>query len=380
MKSPLAELIRDKRVIICCGAGGVGKTTTATALALAAARSGRKVLALTIDPSKRLAETLGVERNLKEPVSLPQERLDRAFIRPPGGLETWMLDPQLVSDRTVSKLADDESEASRLKDNRIYQQISRMVAGMQEYTAMEALYGFMKDGRYDLIVLDTPPSRHALDFLDGPRRLERFFDGRIFQLFTPSEEAGFIRKAASKLIGQVLSAVFGEENHRELQEFFVAFTPLFSVLTRNAGDMFRRLSSPEDCAFLLVSAPSSEAVDDALHFRKKTRELGLPFGGFILNRSRAWGAERVMPEASLFGPTPTPVQLSALEKLSNLATLEQAEVGRHALLLDELTRTAGQEAFATALPDYASGANDLEALVDLADCIGARDTLTNDEV
>ena len=371
MSGPLGALIRDRRVIICCGAGGVGKTTTATALALAAARSGRKVLALTIDPSKRLAETLGVERNLRVPVSLPAERLERAFIRPPGALETWMLDPQLVSDRAVTRLASGESDAERLKDNRIYQQISRMVAGMQEYTAMEALYGFMREERYDLIVLDTPPSRHALEFLDGPRRLERFFDGRIFQLFKPSEDVGFIRQAASKLIGQVLSSVFGEENYDELQEFFVAFSPLFSTLTRNAGDMFRRLSDPADCAFLLVSSPSSEAVVDALHFRAKTRELGLPFGGFILNRSKAWNDARVMPEASIFGPAPSPVQLSALAKLKKLALLEEVEATRHAHVLAELTQTAGDKAFAAALPEFPSGANDLDALVQLAGIVSS---------
>ncbi len=369
MTGPLSALIRDRRVIICCGAGGVGKTTTATALALAAARGGRKVLALTIDPSKRLAETLGVERNLREPVSLSPERLAAAGIAAPGGLETWMLDPQLISDRTISGLADDPREAARLKENRIYKQISRMVAGMQEYTAMEALHGFLKEERYDLIVLDTPPSRHALDFLDGPRRLERFFDGRIFQLFKPSEESGFIRQAASKLIGQVLSSVFGESNYRDLQEFFVAFAPLFSILTHNAGDMFRRLSDPKDCGFLLVCSPSSEAIVDALHFRDKTNELDLPFAGFILNRSMAGETDRVMPHAGLFGPDPSPLQRGALQKLLRLAHIEQAEAARHLILLNDLTKAAGKAAFATALPNFPSGANDLSTLVELADVV-----------
>ncbi len=366
----LGELIAQRRVVICCGAGGVGKTTTATALALAAARRGRRVLALTIDPSKRLAQTLGVERNLKAPVSLPPERLRAAGIEAPGALETWMLDPQLISDRTISRLARTPEDAERMKKNRIYQQISRMVAGMQEYTAMEALHTFLKEERYDLIVLDTPPSRHALDFLDGPRRLERFFDGRIFQLFKSSEDSGIFMQAASKLIGNVLSSVFGEESYNELQDFFGSFASIFSILTVNAGDMFKRLSNPEDSAFVLITSPSSEAVIDALHFRDKADSMDLPFAGFILNRSQAYEDDRIFPHDGLFGDNPTAVQRSAIAKLQDLARIEQATVERDRVLMGELSQTAGPQAFAAALPNLPKGANDISALVNLAQIVG----------
>ncbi|MEO1273059.1 MAG: ArsA-related P-loop ATPase, partial [Myxococcota bacterium] len=148
MKPTLSELLSTRRILVCCGAGGVGKTTTATGLALAAARQGRRVLALTIDPSKRLAETLGVERNLKAPVSLPAERLEKAGIVPPGSLETWMLDPQLIASSVVNRLAPSPEVAKRLTENRIYKGVSSMVAGMQEYTAMQALFDFVQEERY----------------------------------------------------------------------------------------------------------------------------------------------------------------------------------------------------------------------------------------
>ena len=170
------ELIETRKVIVCGGSGGVGKTTTATAIALVAATMGRKVLALTVDPSKRLAQTLGVDRNLAEPEPVPAALLDAVGVEP-DLLEAWMLDPRIVADKFVNRFADTPEEAERLINNRLYLQISGMVAGMQEYMAMQALHDFLKEERYDLIVLDTPPSRNALDFLYGPSRLQGFLRG-----------------------------------------------------------------------------------------------------------------------------------------------------------------------------------------------------------
>ena len=164
----LYAALQSKRLIVCCGAGGVGKTTTSAALALAAARLGKKVLALTIDPSKRLAQTLGVDRNTPEPVKINRDRLEALNVPLTGELHAWLLDPQLISDKVVNEEAGDQAET--LKNNLIYQQISGIVAGMQEYTAVEALHQFLQDRRYDLIILDTPPARHALRFIDSPER------------------------------------------------------------------------------------------------------------------------------------------------------------------------------------------------------------------
>lgn len=363
----LPAIVRSARVVVCAGSGGVGKTTTATALALAAAREGRRVLALTVDPSRRLAQTLGVARSLAEPTPVPAEVSRAAGLADPGLLEAWMLDPGVVADRFVHRFADSPEEARRLVDNRIYRQVSRMIAGMQEYAAMEALYAFLREGRYDLVVLDTPPSRHALDFLQGPSRLASFFDGRIFSLFLPSEQPGFIRRTASKVVHRVNTAVFGAEAYADLQEFFVSFSRIFLRLDRRASSGLEALSDPDEVAFVLVTSPAGEALADATFFRRKCRELDLPFRGFVLNRTPAGDDARDMPPADLFGAAPDVVQRSALAKLIELAGIERADVARHREILRDLAREGGDGTFALPLPSLPEGAEDLAGLVRLAD-------------
>lgn len=368
MSAELRDLILGRKVLVCCGAGGVGKTTCATSIALAAARAGRSVLALTVDPSRRLAETLGVAQHLKEPVALPDDRLAVAGIEH-GKIETWMLDPQLVASRAIRRFAPSEEYAERLLDNRIAKHVTQMVSGMQEYTAMEALHGFVAEGRYDLVVLDTPPSRNALDFLDGPRRLQRFFDGRIFHLFQRGDSAGFIRRAASALIRRVMGAAFGSETYEELQDFFEMFGELLGMLTANASAMRATLRDPNEVGFLLVTSPAPEAVTDAFFFRHKTEEMGLPFSGFILNRSQAYGGGRAFPDDSLLPDEPTAMMRHALRKLQGLAELEHAQLARDTVVLDDLVARAGSEAFAMALPNLPGGAGDLHGLLSIADAL-----------
>lgn len=367
----IGDLVANARVIVCCGAGGVGKTTTATALAIAGARAGRRVLALTVDPSRRLAETLGVATHLREPVSPPADRLAAAGIQAPGSLETWMLDAQLVADEAVARLASSPESAARLRANRVYKGVSRMVAGMQEYTAMEALSGFLASGRYDLVVLDTPPAKNALDFLEGPARLAEFFDGRIFQLFLPSNEGGLLERGASRLLGRALSAVFGAESYAELQTFFAVFAPIFAQLNGNAGATRKLLSDARDVGFLLVTSPAPEAVADALFFLDKTRELALPFRAFVLNRSDAASPAPPYPGAEVAGPGARPALLSGLAKLAPLADAERAKRVEHETLLADLAKRAAPSGTALALPTMAGGANEMATLVALADRLSA---------
>lgn len=232
---------------------------------------------------------------------------------------------------------------------------------------MEALYGFIKEDRYDLIILDTPPSRNALDFLEGPRRLQRFFDGRIFQLFTPGESTGFIRRAAGDLIRRAMTGVFGEDNYLELQEFFGAFADLFSMLTNNASEARALLSDPEQVGFLLVTSTAPESITDAFFFQKKTQQMDLPFRGFLLNRSQALRHGRQMPDTSLVQDPRDPVQQSALTKLQHLAQLEQASMLRDQRILAELAQRSGELALARALPMLPGGANTMPQLLHLAD-------------
>ena len=362
--SSIASLIAHAKVIVCCGAGGVGKTTTAASLSIAAARQGRKVLVLTIDPSKRLAETLGVSRNPPRPVPLPTERLAAAGIAAPGMLETWMLDPKLVSDESVRRLVKDEAEAQKIMQNRIYQHATSMVAGLHEYTAMEALHRFLTEGRYDLVVLDTPPSRNALDFLEAPGRLAKFLDGTIFRMFLP-KEGGIITRAASKLIERVLRGVFGQEFASELTAFFAVFSGIFSALNADLTEMRTLLSGP-DVAFLLVTSPAPAALKEAHFFQDRIAELGLPFRGFVLNKSRARTEGKVEPDASLLAADAPEAARTGMEKLKVLAKIEKLQAAKDQGLLADLQLRAGPGAIASAVPSLPQGADELGTLLQVA--------------
>jgi anion-transporting ArsA/GET3 family ATPase len=360
----IESLVRTQRIIVCCGAGGVGKTTTAAALALAGARLGRRVLVLTIDPSRRLAETLGVARNPPKPVTLPADRLRQAEIVAPATLEAWMLDPKLVSDESVRRILKNPVEADRVLSNRIYQHVTQMVAGMHEYTAMEALHRFVDEGRYDLVILDTPPSRHALDFLEAPGRLARFLDGKIFQLFLP-KEGGLIRRAASSLVHRVLRGVFGEDFAGDLTVFFSTFSGIFGSLNRDVSSMRAFLSQPH-VAFLLVTSPAPAALMEALFFQNKTVELGLPFRGFVLNRSQAYSDGKTFPDESILPDAASAEARTALAKLRLLAHSEQEHADHDRALLRDLAARAGANAVSIALPTLPQGADDMGTLLTIA--------------
>lgn len=365
----VGELLRTKRIIVCCGAGGVGKTTTAAALSLAAARAGRRVLVLTIDPSKRLAETLGVSRNPPKPVAIPVDRQAAAGIKAPASLDAWMLDPKLVADESVRRLTKNPADAERVLGNRIYQQLSAMVAGMHEYTAMEALHRLVNEGRYDLVVLDTPPSRHALDFLEAPRRLSRLIEGRAIHAFLPRADS-LVARAASKVIQKILGAVFGEEFAVELVSFMGLFSGIFTSLNMDVNEMRTFLSGP-DVAFLLVTSPAPATLAEAHFFQDKTRELQLPFKGFVLNRSRARSGNRRFPDESIFHGSSSNEAKGALGKLQNMARVEQEAAGRDLRLLAELRGRAGKGATAIAIPELPQGADDMGTLITVADVLSA---------
>lgn len=353
----------DKRVVVVCGAGGVGKTTTSAALALSAARAGRRVLVLTIDPSKRLAQTLGVSPNAPEPTALSPDRQQKAGIAGPGSLSAWMLDPQSVSDQTVRRLAPDAASADRLLNNRIYRNVTSMIAGMQEYMAVEALHDFVRDDRYDLIVLDTPPSRDALRFLEAPSRATAMLEPRILKLFVPGSR-NRIRRATTRLFERLLDLGLGQKVRLEIQSFFENFEQFLHYLSRNQGEM-RDFFGGDDVAFLLVSSPRSEALDEAFFFEEKTRVLSLPLAGYVLNRSRAGRSELPLPSATLLPPDASEDARRGLARLMPFAVREAASAERHSALLASLaTRSAGT--FALALPELPDGASDLDSLGALA--------------
>ena len=364
--SRLAAHIHDKRIVICCGAGGVGKTTTSAALAVAAAQDGRRVLVLTIDPSKRLAEALGVTSNTPDPVRVRADREIEAGIHPPGALSAWMLDPKLVSDATVRRLVRDPKKAQELLNNPIYQQVTQMIAGMQEDTAMEALHGFVERGEYDLVILDTPPARNALNFLDAPRRLGEFLDGRIFQMLLPDREGkGPLGGTTRMMAAKILSGVFGDEFYNDLQVFFSAFHGIFAQLNGNAQKMRVRMQQ-DDVVFLLVTSPVRTALDDALYFEDRIRELDLPLGGLILNRSRHLADTRPMPDPGLLPPRATEVHRAALAHLTVLAERERKHEAEHRELLSTLVQNAPKDIEVLTVPEFPGGIDDLRGLGELA--------------
>jgi anion-transporting ArsA/GET3 family ATPase len=360
----LAALVEGRRILVCCGAGGVGKTTTSAALALGAARAGRRVLVLTIDPSRRLAETLGASTNTPHPVALDARRATEAGLDGKGSLDVWVLDPKQVSDATVRRLARSPAEAERLLDNSIYKQVTRLIAGMQEYTAMEALDGFVDRGRYDLVVLDTPPSRNALNFLEAPGRLGEFLDGRIFKVMVPQGDSGLVG-TSRRMVNRVLEAVFGQQFFNDLQVFFGAFAIIFAQLNGNAQKMRRRLQLP-DVGFVLVTSPARQAVDDALFFEEKIQALELPLGAFVLNRSRAALSAGPPPTQDLLPPDASDLQRSALRRLQALAERERSHIHEHKRVLAELQDRTQERVPAIAVPELGRAIEDMAGLAELA--------------
>ena len=281
----VAELLEGKRVCICAGSGGVGKTTTSAAIAAGMAARGLKVAVLTIDPAKRLADSLGLpelgntERQV-DPALFAEAGVD------PGEGELWamMLDAKQTFDEVVRKHAPDEETRDQILSNRIYEQLSNALAGSQEYMAMEKLFEIHAEDRYDLLVLDTPPSRNALDFLDAPKRLTQFIEGRALQVFT--RPAGFGMKLfgrGTSMMFSILRRITGVNLLEDLAEFFQAFSGMVDGFRERARRV-NELLADDQTSFLVVCAPQGEPISEAVYFHRKLVEAELPFGGVIVNK------------------------------------------------------------------------------------------------
>jgi anion-transporting ArsA/GET3 family ATPase len=359
----LDELVRNKRIIVCCGAGGVGKTTTSAALALSAAKAGRRALVLTIDPARRLAQALGIPPTGKEPVRIDPSLLANASIDVPEGgeLHAWMLDPQVVLESVVDRFAPSKEDAAKIRSTRLYQALMNVITGLQEYTAAEALYNFNESGTYDLIILDTPPSRNALDFLDAPRRLARFLDERTLSIFAPDPEkrAGAMIRAASKVVNTAISKTFGESFAEELQNFLGAFGKLFQKMRIHASGV-RKLLRSDQAAFIVIASPDEAALTEAKYFKGRIKDLGLVSEGFILNRSYASDQATESPQDI----TASGDLADALAKLTPFAKLEEQRIVSDRALFADLEKEGMQDGGrgATALPLLDEVVEDLPAL------------------
>ena len=281
----VGELLEGKRVCICAGSGGVGKTTSSAAIAAGMAAQGKKVAVLTIDPAKRLADSLGLPELGNEERHVDPRLFAEAGVDDEGG-ELWamMLDAKATFDELVRRHAPDAETRDRILSNRIYQQLSNALAGSQEYMAMEKLFELYAEDRYDLLVLDTPPSRNALDFLEAPRRLMQFIEGRALQVFMKPTGLGMkVFGRGTSMMFSVLRRVTGVEVLEDLSEFFQAFSGMVGGFRERAKRVSELLANPDTC-FLVVCAPQGEPITEAVYFHRKLVEARLPFGGVIVNK------------------------------------------------------------------------------------------------
>ncbi len=278
------EVLAGKGVCVCAGSGGVGKTTTAAAVATGMAAKGLKVCVVTIDPAKRLADALGLEQLGNEARRVDPALFEATGIRMSGELWAMMLDPKATFDEVVSRYAEDAQSRDRILGNRIYQQISNALAGSQEYMAMEKLFEIHSGGRFDLLVLDTPPTRNALDFLDAPRRLMQFIEGRSLRVFMkPTGMAARVAGRGASVVLSVLKRIVGFDLLADLSEFFTAMSGMVDGFQERARRVNALLADPGTC-FLVVCGPQGEPIEEAVYFHRKLIEADLPFGGVIVNK------------------------------------------------------------------------------------------------
>ncbi|MGY1760055.1 ArsA family ATPase [Geodermatophilus sp. SYSU D00779] len=366
----LAELITDPdtRIVVCCGAGGVGKTTTSAALALAAAEAGRTVVVLTIDPARRLAQSLGLVELDNEPrqVDVPGAR---------GELHAMMLDMKRTFDDIVVAHSTPE-RAQQILENPFYQTLSSSFAGTQEYMAMEKLGQLRAGDHWDLIIVDTPPSRSALDFLDAPNRMSRFLDGTMIRLLTAPSRTGFrIASASFMFFSRIISKILGGQLLRDISSFVAALDTMFGGFRERATATYELLRRPGTW-FLVVATPEPDALREASYFVDRLSAEQMPLAGLVLNRThppttttlsatRAEGAAEEVLEA---GGADAELAAGALRVHAE----RMAQATREQHLADRFT-SAHPEVAVRTVPAAAGDVHDLDGLRGMADALTGPD-------
>jgi anion-transporting ArsA/GET3 family ATPase len=307
------------RIIVCCGSGGVGKTTSAAALGLRAAERGRHVVVLTVDPARRLAQSMGLSSLDNTPRLVEGTQAEAAG----GSLHAMMLDMKRTFDEIVEAHAEPD-RAAQILANPFYQSLSSSFAGTQEYMAMEKLGQLRRADEWDLIVVDTPPSRSALDFLDAPQRLGRFLDGRLIRLLTgPTKTGGraYLKLVTTgfSMVTGVITKVIGVQLLRDVQTFVAAFDTMFGGFRERAEDTYRLLQAP-GTAFLVIATPEPDALREASYFVERLSSDQMPLAGLIVNRVHRSAAPQLSAARSL-------AAAEALEAVPLLAGHGQAAAG-----------------------------------------------------
>jgi len=357
----LSEAVAGARVVVCCGSGGVGKTTVSASLALALAERGARVAVVTIDPARRLASALRIAELGDAPHRVPLEGTG-------GELWALQLDPKATFDRLVSREAPTDEARERILANRIYRHLSGAVAGAQEYMAVERLHELVDEDRYDHVVLDTPPAQNALDFLDAPQRIIRFIEGRALRvLMRPGMKAGVLGwralQAGGAVVIPILERLAGGQLLRDVADFLASFDGMYAGFRDRADAVGQLLHSPE-ASFVVVTGPQPEPIWEAVALWRRLGQDGYPVGGLVLNRVHALPAARA-PEPDALGAALAAGGAGGGAELAArvLATLDEARaLGVHDLDAMEGLRAALDVPSLTTVPAFSRDPVDLDGL------------------
>lgn len=364
--APLLQALAGRRYVVVCGSGGVGKTTTAAALGLKAAFAGRRVLVCTVDPARRLSTSLGLRQLAEKPRRLELERLGEA----PGEMWAMMLDTKRTFDALVERYTPDEAARQRILGNRFYQQISNALAGSHEYMAMEKLLELAGDERFDLVVLDTPPTRHALDFLEAPERLMGFLDASILRWFLrPYFVAGrltlrVVGRTGSLLL-ELVDRVLGLQFLQDLSEFFLAFESMYDGFKLRATQVYDLLRSPQ-AAFVVVASPRPASLDEAHHFHARLSEKQMPFAAFLVNRVHT-DPSAAGRAARAGGQAPSPVDEDLAARLVEVHARQRALARLDRVSIARLKGRTREQV--VAIPELEGDVHDLRSLGELAEAL-----------
>ena len=354
----LDDTVRDAEVIVCCGPGGVGKTTTAAVIGLHAARQGRRVVVVTIDPAKRLADALGLPGGLTgDPQQVERDRTGN------GELWAMMLDTPAMFERVVRANAAGPAQADRIVQNRFYRNIAGALSGTQEYMASEALHELHGDERFDLVVVDTPPSRNALDFLEAPGVLTRFLDHKVFKLMMMPTRTGLkVLSLATQPILRSIGRVVGSDVLTDAVAFFQAFAGM-DVGFRDRAEAVTRLLRQETTRFLVVAAPQREVIDECAWFADQLGEQGFAVSATVVNRLHPRFGDGSVADAEQRAGTAAGRGEHDLAAIwSNLAAERRLAEVQRAALTPLIERTADVLVEVPLLPDDVHDVGQLDVL------------------
>lgn len=369
----LQTLIKNKKLILVCGSGGVGKTTLSASLGLQAALMGKKVLVMTIDPARRLASSMGLESLRDKPQKISEQTIEKICGKKGIDFYAMMLNPKTTFDALVKKYAPTREIQRKILDNKIYQNLSQMIVGSQEYMAMEALYEIDTEKKYDLVVVDTPPTVHAIDFLDAPEKMMNAIShSMVHLLLKPALFAGRsslkIVEQGSKIVVKIMDRLLGFAFLQEISEMLISFQHLLAGFQGRAAEV-KKLLQDAGTTFILVSTCDRKSLQEVDIFLSKLQELKLPLAGMILNRfyplfkktdgQKQEDFERIQ---KLMGKDMAQKMVAVFAEFSNYALRDQKHYAR-------MEKTLGPDRFVNTVPLFESDIHDLDGLYQLGNTL-----------